>query len=310
MVDYGAFSQTYPQYCDPDKVRIPGLGGPPSKGGASVADWTETYAVLPEALWSEAPPIRPLMQERGAEAFGTYLSFRLDPDAWGVHLQGGPLVGLAREIRRVLQLGFPDVQEIADEELIRQLAFRMAYDVGLNHLAFHAAVDGFTAAHEVAEEAEYYGPYQAGPYAESLETAKVRHYNPEEALANVVSLRSYFNPNLTVELGDVIHEVLDDDGQYRWNAYLMSGNLTTELTYVLRAYPAAYGSFTDFFRRRGEVGPYAHMAIQYDLQTEVFNEALRTLAGTILGREAPEGIEKEMLAPVNAPIYLVSAPTE
>ncbi len=128
-------------------------------------------------------------------------------------------------------------------------------------------------------------------------------YNLEEALANVVSLRSFLNPNAAVELGSLVNDSLDEDGQYRWNAYLMSGNLTTELAYIMRAYPPGYRNFIDFLRRRGEVGPYAHMAIQYDLDTGAFNDALRRLANIILDKEV-EGAGKELVKPVPLITYL------
>ncbi len=305
MVDTRTFRGEHPEFC-PDSLPVPGLD-PQMEGSASqVRDWEDACERVMEVMaWEDAPVARKLMQTHGAEAFGYYLSFRRDPAIWGMYLSGSALVGLAKEVHRVLNLGYSEMSESVPEEAQRKLAFGMAFDVGVNHLSFHAAVDAFTATKELEEEKPLYGPYMQGSYSESLANPDGDlGYNLEEALANVTALRSFLNPNAAVELGSSINDSLDEDGQYRWNAYLMSGNLTTELAYIMRAYPPGYRNFTDFLRRRGEVGPYAHMAIQYDLDTTAFNDALRRLASIILGEEV-EDAEKDLVKPVSFSTYLV-----
>lgn len=305
MLDFASFKERHPQLCNEEMMRIPGLVVEERRRGEKVAGWEEAYRrMLREDPWEKPPSVRPLMQERGAEAFGYYLSFRLEPERWGVYLLGPPLLGLAKEVLRVLNLGFIDLKDNVSADQSRELAFSMAFDVASNHLSFHATVDAFAASMELERGEVSYGPYLRGPYAESLtDPGGDLGYNLEEALANVVSLRSFLNPNAAVELGSLVNESLDEDGQYRWNAYLMSGNLTTELAYIMRAYPPGYRNFTEFLRRRGEVGPYAHMAIQYDLDTTAFNDGLRRLATIILGDEV-EDAEKELVKPVPVSTYL------
>lgn len=304
-MDFGSFKRQYPQFSG-EEIVIPGLGTPESHRGTRVEDWEEAYElILQEDTWRKPPVARALMQERGGEAFGYYLSFRLEPETWGVYLRGPPLLGLAKEVLRVLNLGFIDLKDSVSLDRSRELAFSMAFDVASNHMSFHATVDAFAASMELERDKAYYGPYLKGPYTESLtEPEGDLGYSLEEALANVVSLRSFLNPSAAVELGSLISESLDEDGEYRWNAYLMSGNLTTELAYIMRAYPPGNRNFTKFLRRRGEVGPYAHMAIQYDLDTAAFNGALRRLAKVILGGQEVEDAEKELVKPIPAVTYL------
>lgn len=304
-MDFATFREAHPDLCG-EGLLPPGLGSPPGDPGRLVSGWEEAYDALEARQpWENPPVVRKLMEVEGAEAFGSYLSFRTDPEHWGISLRGGPLIGLAKEVLRVLTLGFIELKEV-EEELARKLAFSMAYDVASNHLAFHASVDAFAAAREVEAGEAYYGPYLRGPYAEALHRDEDEEgFNLEEVLANVISLRSFLNPNLAVELGSLVNDALDEEGQYRWNAYLMSGNLTTELTYIFRAYPPSYRPFIRFLRRRGEVGPYAHMAIQYDLDTEAFHGALHELAGTLLRGGDTEGAEKELVKPIPLAAYLL-----
>ncbi len=305
-MDFASFKEQRPQLCKEAEIRIPGPGAKERRRGERIVGWKEAYErTLRDDPWNNPPAIRALMQEKGAEAFGYYLSFRLAPDRWGIYLRGLPVVGLAKEILRVLNLGFLDLKEAVSLDIARELAFSMAFDVASNHLSFHATVDAFAAVRELESGDKFYGPYLEGPYTDTLDHPEgVLGYNLEEALANVVAMRSFLNPNMTVELGSLIQEALDEDGLYRWNAYLMSGSLTTELAYVMRAYPPGYRHFTEFLKRRGEVGPYAHMAIQYDLDTGAFNEALRRLGSMVLRGREVEGIEKELAKPVPVDMYL------
>ncbi|MFQ5907870.1 MAG: hypothetical protein ACE5JE_03450 [Thermoplasmata archaeon] len=306
MIDFRSFREEHPELCPEDRLRIPGLGTQRTTEKAEVGDWEEAYkGVTRDDPWGDPPPVRKLMQASGAEAFGYYLSFRLDPENWGIYMQGPPLVGLAREVVRVLDLGFPDLKERVPEEKAREVAFSMAYDIALNHLSLHASLDAFAARYEVEDGDAYYAPYQEGPYGDSLtDMTGPDGYNWEEVLANLVSLRSFLNASQTVEFGARVDSYFNDEEKYRWNGFLMSGMLTSELTYVMRPYPASHKNFTEFLRRRGEVGPYAHMAIQYDLNTEAFHAGLQRLAALLLrGREVQEP-EKGLLAPVNPPVYL------
>ncbi len=306
MLDFSSFRNQHPDLCDHSKIRIPGLVSEEVPSGARVANWKEAYdKILKDDPWDEPPVVRQLMQEGGAEAFGCYVSFRLDPEHWGVYLRGKPLIGLAKEIHRVLNLGFIELKESVGQDVVRELAFSMAADVASNHVSFHASVDSFTAERELEAGVEYYGPYLQGPYETSLrEAGEGTGANLEEVLANVTSLRTFLNPNMAVELGSLVNDSLNEEEQFRWNAYLMSGNLTTEIAYIMRAYPPSYRNFTEFLRRRGEVGPYAHMAIQYDLDTGAFNKALRELSGIVLKGEEREDAEKEMLKVVPMDKYL------
>ncbi|MFQ5552621.1 MAG: hypothetical protein ACE5EW_02760 [Thermoplasmata archaeon] len=306
MIDFPSFRDEHPEFCPEDRLRVPGLGAPSQGKIQKVNDWEEAYeAVTTGDPWDDPLVVRKRMQEFGAEAFGHYLSFRLDPDGWGLYLRGAPLVGLAKEVLRVLSLGFLELEERVPQEKAREVAFNMAYDIAFNHLSLHASVDAFAAHHEVEDGAVYYAAYQEGPYAASLkEMTGPDGYNWEEVLANVVSLRSFLNASQTVEFGGRVDSFFSDEEKFRWNGYLMSGMLTSELTYVMRPFPTSHKNFTEFLRRRGEVGPYAHMAIQYDLDTEAFHAGVRRLAALLLPEGDVAEAEKQLLTPVNPPVYL------
>lgn len=306
MIDFGLFREDHPDLCPEDRIRVPGLGVPSHAKARSVSNWEEAYGEVNVGdSWEDLPPIRKRMEEFGAEAFGHYRSFRLDPDGWGLHLHGPSIMGFAKEVLRVLSLGFRELEERVPKEKAQEVAFGMAYDLVLNHLSLHASVDAFAAHHEVEDGTAYYAAYQDGPYAESLrEMTGPDGYNWEEVLANVVSLRSFLNPSMTVEFGGRVDSYFADEEKYRWNGFLMSGMLTSELTYVMRPFPATHKNFTEFLRRRGEVGPYAHMAIQYDLNTEALHAGLRRLAKLLLAGKDVKEAEKELLAPVNPSVFL------
>ncbi|MFQ5918512.1 MAG: hypothetical protein ACE5I4_00535 [Thermoplasmata archaeon] len=306
MVDLGSFREEHPELCPEDRIRVPGLGEPAVVDARAVGDWEEALeAIGAEDLWRDPAPVRKRMQAGGAEAFGHYRSFRLAPAGWGIYLQGRPLVGFAQEVLRVLRLGFLELEERVPDEKEQEVAFNMAYDIVFNHLSLHASTDAFAAQQEVEDGTAYYAPYQEGPYEASLkDMTGPDGYNWEEVLANVVSLSSFLNPTRTVEFGGRVDSYFNDEEKFRWNGFLMSGMLTSELTYVMRPFPASHKNFTEFLRRRGEVGPYAHMAIQYDLNTDAFHAGLRRLATVVLAGKEREGVEKALLTPVNPPIYL------
>lgn len=306
MVDPRAFREEHPSLC-PEDLPVPGIDPVREGQPTETEGWSDAYERSLEAVpWDDAPNVRKLMETHGAEAFGHYRSFRTGGETWGIYLHGPSLLGLAREVRRILNLGFVEMEDHVPAEGQREVAFAMAHDIAANHLSFHATVDAFAAEHEVADSRAYYAPYLRGPYARTLkEMEGPSGYNEEEVLGNVVSLRSFLNPTVAVEIGNHIEDHLDEETQFRWNGYLMSGNLTSELTYVMRAYPESHKNFIEFLRRKGEVGPYAHMAIQYDLNQDAFHKGLARLANTLLkGKEVDEP-EKALLTPANPPVYLV-----
>ncbi|MEE8198464.1 MAG: hypothetical protein V3R48_01995 [Thermoplasmata archaeon] len=306
MIDLPSFRDEHPDLCPENRIRVPGLGGSSLEESREVKDWEDAYTGVIEAgSWDDPPPVRKRMQEAGAEAFGYYRSFRLDPEEWGLYLNGPPMVGFAKEVLRVLSMSFLELEKRVPEEKAREVAFRMAYDVTFNHLSLHASMDAFAAQQEVEDDMTYYATYQEGPYAASLkDMTGPDGYNWEEVLANVVSLRSFLNPTMTVEFGDRVESYFNDEEKFRWNGFLMSGLLTSELTYVMRPFPASHKNFTEFLRRAGEVGPYAHMAILYHLNTEAFNAGLRRLASVLLGGKEVDGAETTLLTPVNPPVHL------
>ncbi len=306
MIDLTSFRSEHPEFCPEDRLRVPGLGPRTGTSPIEVGGWEGAYKEL-QAVdpWRDPPPVRKLMQEFGAEAFGHYLSFRLDPDHWGLHLQGAPIVGFAKEVLRVLSLAFLELEERVPVEKAREVAFEMAYEIVISHLSLHASLDAFAARSEVEDGKAYYAPYQQGPYLESLrEMTGPDGYNWEEVLANLVSLNAFLNASRTVEFGARVDSYFRDEEKFRWNGYLMSGLLTSEMTYILRPLPASHKNFTEFLRRAGEVGPYAHMAILYHLNTEAFNAGVRRLANVLLAGKEVEEAEKALLTPVNPPVYL------
>ncbi len=238
----------------------------------------------------------------GNEGTGSYLSFRLRPEAWGVYLSKRGLEVLTGELQRLAVRGFPEART-AKLEALSEFAFHLAFDYVLGHAKFHAAVDDLAADEEVARGVPIYGPYLQGPYQRTLAHPTPADYNMEEAMANVVALRIFLNPGGLIELGHPVEKSLHEDDSFRWNSYLMSGVLTAEFIFLLRILPPGYKDFLGYLGKRTEVTAYAHMGIQYNLNQEEFNKGLAKLSGQIFGMAGPVDGQK-LLRVVPTPLYL------
>jgi hypothetical protein len=316
MVDREGFRQAHPEFCDPAKIRVPGLDPPRVEGGKAVEDWRRVLAALeipplpperpsfkPTAKGgSQGPTLRDVLG-RGNDGAAHYLSFRLDPGRWGVHLSRSALEVMTGEIQRVVVRGFPEARA-APPDTLGELAFHLAYDYALGHAKFHAAVDDFAAEKELALGRELYGPYLQGPYLRSLGAA-APNFNLEEALANVVALRIFLNPSALLELGHGVEKAINEDDAFRWNSYLMSTLVASEFIFLLRVLPPGYRDFLAFLGNRTEVTAYAHMSIQYNVDQQAFGKGLSRLAAQILAQpEAPEGEGQALLRAIQVPQYL------
>lgn len=317
MVDYGGFRSANPQFCDVGKVRNPAfeLWSPPP-GALKVTSWDGIFSLItvpqqpppspsfkptPRGAGPQGPSLKDILGG-GNEGLASYDSFRLDPGAWGVYLRRRGLEVVTGELQRIMLRGFPEAREGSPEKLA-EMAFRLAYDYALGHAKFHAAVDDFAAEAEVSTGRGLYGPYLQGPYAQSLR-APPPQFNLEEALANVVALRTYLNPSAMIELGSGVEKSLHEDHAFRWNSYMMSGLVAAEFIFLLRILPPGFKDFLPFLGKRTEVTAYANMSIQYNLNQEEFNGGLRRLASQVLGREATAEEAQGLLRVVPAPQYL------
>ncbi len=317
MVDYAGFRIAHPQLCDQDRLRNLGLekSSPPAEA-FKVADWEQilshitvppqppaspSFKPTPRATGPQGPSLRDILGG-GNEGLASYNSFRLDPAAWGVYLRRRGLEVVTGELQRIMLRGFPEAREASAEKLA-EMAFRLAYDYALGHAKFHAAVDDFAAEAEVSSGRELYGPYLQGPYAQSLR-APPPQFNLEEALANVVALRTYLNPSAMIELGSGVEKSLHEDHAFRWNSYMMSGLVAAEFIFLLRILPPGYRDFLPYLGKRTEVTAYANMSIQYNLNQEEFKDGLGRLASQVLGREATPEEAQGFLRVVPAPQYL------
>lgn len=316
MVDHGGFRSSHPEFCNPGRLR--GLGPEPRSppaGAIGVKGWEQILPLItlppppPETpSFKPAPrggPAGPSLKDilgMGNEGLALYHSFRLDPGAWGVYLNRQGLEVLTGELQRIMIRGFPEARQASPERL-GEMAFRLAYDYALGHAKFHAAVDDFAAEAEAGAGRELYGPYLQGPYVRTLRSPPP-NFNLEEALANVVALRTFLNPSAMIELGSSVEKSLPEDHAFRWNSYIMSGLVGAELIFLLRILPPGYRDFLPFLGKRTEVTAYAHMSIQYNLNQEEFNRGLRALASLVLGREATEGEAQGLLRVVPTPQYL------
>jgi hypothetical protein len=71
MIDFRSFRDEHPELCPQDRLRVPGLGAQPAAGTAELGGWEDAYKGLTGGdPWGDPTPVRPLMQESGAEAFG------------------------------------------------------------------------------------------------------------------------------------------------------------------------------------------------------------------------------------------------
>src|SRR5438132_11505384 len=77
MEDLSSFASSYPQFCDPNKVRVPGYGTTPTVDGARPFELSAENQSAVRVQSPKDPATLPNMLKMGPEAGAFYVSNRL-----------------------------------------------------------------------------------------------------------------------------------------------------------------------------------------------------------------------------------------
>ncbi len=306
-VDVAAFRRDHPEFCEPAKVRVPGIGEAPAVSGSVPFEGdTSVLAGVPKD-----PNTLPGLLKQGPEACGHYRSFRLGDD-WGVYLKRGALVALKDEFHRIIMRDLKGYLQKPEgytgtpaEALVEQMEYSLVLDFLVSHLRFHCAVDLAAAQLELAEGTPKYAPYQEAYWREFTNPPKDPRVvaNLEECLANFEAFRNYMNPNYTDAISKVVEGALAESSGSEWKAFFLGGRWGVEAANMLSRQPPGYRDFTKLCIRRTSVGSTNYVRVMYMPDPQVRDEKAKELSVRIAGR----AVEKTMIAdsPPDPPVFLI-----
>ena len=198
MEDLRAFASAFPRFCDRNAVRVPGRGALPSLEGARPFEMGAEHLAAFRVDAAKDPDTLPAMLRQGPEAVAFYVSFRLEPDRWGIYLRERGIKALQEEYHRIL---WRDLGKYADRDIgdvAERVEYSLVLDYLLTHARFHFLVDRTAAAWEKEGGSALYAPYQETWYVPPAKPVAQRPEdigNLEEALANLDAFRTYINPS-------------------------------------------------------------------------------------------------------------------
>jgi len=308
--DARTFRAEHPEFCDPAKIRVPGLGSAPPTDGAMPFDGAAS--ALAGVL--KDPGTLPGLLKLGPEAAGFYRSFRFG-DPWGIFLRRGAVVAIKEEFHRMIMRALkgymdraPGYEGAPVEGLVDQMEFGLALDFLVSHLRFHHAVDVAAAQLELAEGEPKYAPYQETYWREFANPPKDPRAigNLEECLANFEAFRSYMNPNYNDAIAKIVESALEERNSSEWKAFFIGGRWGVEVANMLSRQPSGYRDITKLCIRRTSVGSTNYVRVMYmpdadarDLRTKELSDRI---AGRVVEKSAmPEGVPEP-------PMYLLPSP--
>ncbi len=302
MEDLRDFAAAFPQFCDRTAVRVPGLGTVPP------LDAAKPFAMTAENLSAfrvdepKDPDALPAMLRQGPEAVAFYVSFRLEPDRWGVYLRGRGIKALQEEYHRIL---WRDLGKYADRDIgdvAERVEYSLVLDYLLTHAKFHALVDRTAAAWEKADGAARYAAYQSAWYAPPAKPVAQQPEdvgNLEEALANLDAFRTYINPTYGEGVANMVDGRLDPRNVDEWKAFFIGGRFAVEMANVFSRQPAGWKDFSRFLNRKTAVGSTNYVRIQYSYSPDLLERGQKELAKRLAGG-APPSPENPFKEPADA----------
>ncbi len=290
MEDLRDFAAAYPQFCDRAAVRVPGLGSVPPLEAARPLEMTaETLAGFHVEVSKDSEAL-PSMIKTGPEAVAFYVSFRLEPDRWGVYIREAALRTLREEYHRIL---WRDLGKYADrnvDDVAERVEYSLCLDYLLSHAKFHFLLDRTAAEWETAGGAARYAPYQGrwyGPPAKPVVQQPEDIGNLEEAIANLEAFRLYINPTYGDGVARVVEGRLDPRNVDEWKAFFVGGRFAVEMANVFSRQPAGCKDFSKFLNRKTSVGSTNYVRIQYSYNPELLERGQKELARRLAGDGAP-----------------------
>jgi hypothetical protein len=237
------------------------------------------------------PETLPTMLKLGPEAVAFYVSFRLEPERWGIYLRGRGVKALQEEYHRIL---WRDLGKYADRDVsdaAERVEYGLVLDYLLTHAKFHFLVDRTAARWERESRVARYAPYQAkwyGPPSKPVAQQPEDIGNLEEALANLDAFRAYINPTYGEGVAAVVDGRLDPRNVDEWKAFFIGGRFAVEMANMFSRQPAGWKDFARFLNRKTSVGATNYVRIQYSYNPELLERGQKELAKRLAGSSAPE----------------------
>jgi len=290
MEDLGDFPSAYPQFCDRASVRVPGHGPLPSLDGARPFGMSAESLSAFRVNGGKDPDALSGMLKLGPEAVAFYISFRLEPERWGIYLRAGGIKALQEEYHRIL---WRDLGKYADREVgdvAERVEYSLVLDYLLTHAKFHFLVDRTAAAWEKETGTPRYGAYQAkwyGPPAKPVAQQPEDIGNLEEALANLDAFRTYVNPTYGEGVAMMVDGRLDPRNVDEWKAFFIGGRFAVEMANVFSRQPPGWKDFSRFLNRKTAVGSTNYVRIQYSYSPDLLERGQKELAKRLAGGGVP-----------------------
>lgn len=291
MEDLRDFASSFPQFCTAGAVRVPGLGSVPSLEGAKPFVLSAENLTAFRVDAPKDPEALPAMLKQGPEAVAFYVSFRLEPDRWGVYLRSRGVKALQEEYHRIL---WRDLGKYADRDVTdvaERVEYSLVLDYLLTHAKFHFLVDRTAAGWEKESGSARYAPYQAAWYAPPAKPVAQQPEdigNLEEALGNLDAFRTYINPTYGEGVASMVDGRLDPRNVDEWKAFFIGGRFAVEMANVFSRQPPGWKDFSRFLNRKTAVGSTNYVRIQYSYSPDLLERGQKELAKRIAGGAPPE----------------------
>lgn len=287
MKDFARLAHEHPELCDPAAVRVPSLGTLPRINAARpfplTAEALESYRVTTP----KDPNALPNMLRHGPEAVSFYVSFRLDPERWGIYIREAALRTLVEEYHRIIwrDLGKYSDQDVGD--IAERIEYSLVLDYLLTHNRWHFLVDRLAAEWEARSGRALYAPYQAAWYASPAKPVLQPEDigNLEEALANLEAFRAYLNPAYADALTKIVEGRLDERNVQEWKAFFIGGRFAVEMANVFSRQPPGWKDFVKFLNRKTSVGSTNYVRIMYSYNPERLERGQKELARRLAGSD-------------------------
>jgi len=309
MEDLRDFASAFPQFCDRAVVRVPGLGTLPPLEGARPFEMSAESLSGFRIAEPKDPDALPAMLKQGPEAVAFYVSFRLEPERWGIYLRSRGIKALQEEYHRIL---WRDLGKYADRDIgdvAERVEYSLVLDYLLTHAKFHFLVDRTAAAWEKEAAQARYAPYQTQWYAPPAKPVAQQPEdigNLEEALANLDAFRTYINPTYGEGVAMMVDGRLDPRNVDEWKAFFIGGRFAVEMANVFSRQPAGWKDFSRFLNRKTAVGSTNYVRIQYSYSPDLLERGQKELAKRIAGEGAPASGNPFKDANVETPnVYLL-----
>ena len=300
-MDLSAFTAEHPDLCDAGKLAALGLPSPPANAREldMSGEGLESFSIASP----KDPGTLPAILKQGPEAVAYYVSFRTDPQRYGIYVRAGGAKALKEEYHRII---WRDLGKYADkpiEDVAERIEYSLVLDYLLTHARFHYLVDTIAATREMADGKPRYFPYMEWRVA----TARKPPASPtdvvdlEEALANLDAFKNFINPTYCDAIAALVQGRLDERNVQEWQAFFVGARWGTEVANAISRQPPGFRDFTRFLNRTTSVGAYSYVRVKYSYNKQGQDNALKTLSLRIDGVEPPADLS-------GAPNYFETEP--